>query len=86
MRIYNRSERAFIIDRSDAIEGCRFPTDEVGKNKAYIDPQAKVNITKEKAEKLLNDYPKELMLLDSKSTAAPRTSRKTGKSIAKKKR
>lgn len=72
MRIYNRSERAFIIDRDDAIDGCRFPTDEVGKLKAYIDPGTEAEVRKEVAEKMINDYPKEIMSLEKKNTATVR--------------
>lgn len=61
MRLYNKGLRSFIINKEDAISGCRTLSDEVGKHKAYIDPDKTVEVRDEIGEKLLNLYPTVLM-------------------------
>lgn len=64
MKIYNKGARGFVISREDAISGCRLPTDEIGKFKAYIDPGSTVSVTDEVGAKLMKMYPANLVCLE----------------------
>lgn len=83
MKLYNKGARSFIIHKDDAIEGCRIPTDEIGKNKAYIDPGQEVEVKDSVGETLVTNYPKELMSMDSK--IKDRVKIKKSKVVSKKK-
>lgn len=85
MRLYNKGGRAIIIAKDEAISGCRIPEDEIGKNRAYIDPGKTVDVTDVKGERLLNMYPEMLMRMDKKvvRTAKKKVAKK--KPVAKKK-
>lgn len=61
MELYNKGVRSFIIKKEEAISGCRIPTDEIGKFRAYIDAGKTVQVTDECGANLLRMYPKELM-------------------------
>lgn len=65
MRLYNKGSRSFIINRIDAITGCRLPEDIMAKDKAYIDPSTDVEISDSVGKKLLQDYPEELKEMGS---------------------
>ena len=64
MKLYNKSVRAFIINKVDAVDGCRFPTDIMSKEKAYIDPDTTVEVSDVLGTKLLSDYPAEIMKIE----------------------
>lgn len=94
MRLYNKGFRSFIINKVDAIDGCRFLDDEVGKDRAYIDPDKTVEIKDEIGVKLLADYPKELMKIrdgepskkESKEESKEKESKKKSKKAKKSKK
>lgn len=79
MKLYNKSGRAFIIRKEDAIDGCRTPTDAIGRNKAYIDPNTTVDVEDNVGEKLLHDYPGQLMRVDQVAKSSKRKTVKKAK-------
>lgn len=68
MRIYNKATRSFIINREYAIDGCRFPLDELGNDKAYIAPDSEVEVEDEVGVSLIKNYPKELIEIKDRVT------------------
>lgn len=82
MRIFNKGHRDFIINRKDAIEGCFLPKDPIAEDKAYIKADTEVEVSDSVGEKLLRDYPKELMKIGrGYFPKDKKTSRKKAKSI-----
>lgn len=88
MKLYNKGGRAIIIAKSEAISGCRIPTDTIGAEKAYIDPGKTVEVVDSKGEKLMNMYPELLVRMDekAKTKAKAKAKKPVAKPAAKKKR
>ena len=86
MRILNRGTRAFIIKKTDAVHGCRFPKDELGSDKAYIDPDTEVEVVDSCGEDILKLYPKELREIKSHSPSENKSALKKVKKAKSKKR
>lgn len=81
MKLYNKSGRAFVLNSEHVISGGRVPEHDIVKNRIYFDPNKEIEVKDSCGDKLLKDYPKEIMKTGASEKARAKPKRKV---VAKK--
>ena len=64
MNLYNKGNRAFILSKADSLSGCNSLAHDLNKDRVYFQPNTEAELRDPIAEKMLAEYPKELMQVD----------------------